>query len=133
MPALPNSASGSISKICPPLPPTASISSAPSIPGSFSPLPPTPKQFVFGTKRDAGITRTEFSAAAEEVLAQMNARLPSNASKLSHELLKGKKVEVGSLVSANREVGAPGWRLSASGSSSRNDRFAVAHEKEFAR
>ena len=135
MPALANATSGSITNIYPSLASTAveDDNVAPSLPGAFPPLPPTPKHFVFGSKFDAGVSRTEFTVAAQEVLAQMNARLPSNASKLSDEMLKGKMVEVDKLVPLNRGTGDCGWGLGASGCSTMSNRFAAAHEREFAR
>ncbi len=133
MPDLPNSASASISNIYPSLPSLNEVTSLLHLPGSCPPAPPTPKRFVFGTRSNDGISRNQFSAAAEEVLAQMNARLPSNAGKISQGLLQGKKIEVDRLVSVNKQLGENGWGLGASTSSAKADRYANAHEKEFAR
>ena len=135
MPALANAASGSISRIYPPLPKLEPASSLPTmpIPGGFPLHSPSSKQFVFGAESEGGISKTAFSSAAEEVLAQMNARLPGTASKFSQELLRGTKVGMDEVVSTSSKSQLGGWGLGQSGSSSVSDRFAAAHEKEFAR
>ena len=131
MPDLHNSHSESLRNIYPPLPSINDLPSIPALPCAFPPA--SPKQFVFGGESNDGISRTQFSAAAEEVLAQMNARLPSNAQKLSHELLNGRNVEANKLVVINDQLGEGGWGLASSGAGSRIHRFAAAHEEGFAK
>ena len=131
MPDLHNAQSANFGSIYPPLPSISDPSSVSGLPGTFAPA--SPKHFIFGGDRNNGISRTQFSAAAEEVLAQMNAKLPSNATKLSHELLRGRNVEVNKLVLVNERLGEGGWGLGSGGADPKTHRFAAAHEKGFAK
>lgn len=67
----------------------------------------------------------------------MNAKLSGKGIYLGEELLRGKKAEVDKLVHVNRGVGSDsshgGWGLGSSRNGQRKDRFAEAHEKEFAK
>jgi hypothetical protein len=102
------------------------------MPGALpQPSVASPKPFVFGPKGDAGVTQANFSEAAQAVLREMNAKLPDHARKLDGELLKGKKAEMKRLVSVNDKLGEGGWGLKTSAAG--KDRFAEAHEREFAK
>ncbi|WWC91287.1 uncharacterized protein L201_006230 [Kwoniella dendrophila CBS 6074] len=134
MPALPSSNSAHLSSIYPPLPTIpprfAKMSSPKPVPGGFPPLPPTPSQMVFGSRNDAGVSNQQFSETAQAVLKEMNAKLPGGVA-FGEELLKGKKAEMDKLVQVNKELGTGGWGLS--NSTSEKDRYASAHQKEFAK
>ncbi|KAK8843365.1 hypothetical protein IAR55_007022 [Kwoniella newhampshirensis] len=135
MPALINSTSASLSSIYPPLPIIPSEFSKPTpIPGSFPPLPPTPSasRVIFGSGADSGVSNRQFSEAAQAILKEMNAKLPEGSVKFGEEYLKGKKAEIDKLVHVNKELGTGGWGLGA-GSASTRDRYAEAHQKEFAK
>jgi hypothetical protein len=135
MPALPYSTSASLAKIYPPLPDLGGPP-VPPLPKAPEALPfhaiSQPKPFVFGVGGDAGISEAKFSEAAQTVLREMNARLPEHARKLDDELLKGKKAEMKRLVSVNEKLGEGGWGLIGS-VPGKTDRFAQAHEREFAK
>jgi hypothetical protein len=102
------------------------------MPGALpQPSVASPKPFVFGPTGDARVTQANFSEAAQAVLREMNAKLPEHARKLDGELLKGKKAEMKRLVSVNDKLGEGGWGLKTSAAG--KDRFAEAHEREFAK
>ncbi|WWC97908.1 hypothetical protein V866_004796 [Kwoniella sp. B9012] len=136
MPALSGTTSASVPSIYPPLPvipPQFMKATSPpvqTVPGSFPPLPPTPGRMVFGSPTDAGVNNHQFSEAAQAILKEMNSKLPGGVV-FGEELLKGRKAEVGKLVHVNKELGTGGWGLSSSTGSS--DRYADAHQKEFAK
>nr|XP_018259099.1 uncharacterized protein I303_08643 [Kwoniella dejecticola CBS 10117]OBR81257.1 hypothetical protein I303_08643 [Kwoniella dejecticola CBS 10117] len=135
MPVLPSVGSASIQSIYPPLPTIppqfAKFTSPPpeAMPGAFPPLPPTPSQVVFGSNAESGVSNKQFSEAAQAVLREMNAKLPGGLA-FGEELLKGQKAEVDKLVKTNKQLGTGGWGLSSS--TGGNDRYAQAHQKEFA-
>ncbi|WWC64108.1 uncharacterized protein I303_106715 [Kwoniella dejecticola CBS 10117] len=136
MPVLPSVGSASIQSIYPPLPTIppqfAKFTSPPpeAMPGAFPPLPPTPSQVVFGSNAESGVSNKQFSEAAQAVLREMNAKLPGGLA-FGEELLKGQKAEVDKLVKTNKQLGTGGWGLSSS--TGGNDRYAQAHQKEFAK
>ncbi|TYJ54063.1 hypothetical protein B9479_005249 [Cryptococcus floricola] len=144
MPALPHSNSASVGNVYPPLPTmpveyaslirsSESASDATQIPGAFPPLPPTPgrAQMLFGDRTGTGVSNHQFSEAAQAVLKEMNAKLPQGSFKFGEELLKGRDAELAKLVQVNKDVGTGGWGLSGGGST--RDRYAEAHQKEFAK
>nr|XP_019047987.1 hypothetical protein I302_04608 [Kwoniella bestiolae CBS 10118]OCF26917.1 hypothetical protein I302_04608 [Kwoniella bestiolae CBS 10118] len=136
MPAMSSATSASISSIYPPLPAippqfARAISPQPPVPGSFPPLPPTPSRMVFGSPTaEGGVSNHQFSDAAQAVLREMNAKLPGGVM-FGEELLKGRKAEMDKLVQVNKGLGTGGWGLSSSTGGS--DRYAEAHQKEFAK
>ncbi|OCF35506.1 hypothetical protein I316_02558 [Kwoniella heveanensis BCC8398] len=137
MPALPSSStSASLSFIYPPLPAIppqfAQIANVP-VPGTFPVLPPTPSraQMIFGSNNEPGVSNQQFSVAAQAVLREMNSRLPGGGAMFDEELLKGRKAEMGKLVKVNEGLGTGGWGLSSG--STVQDRYAEAHQKEFAK
>ncbi|WRT68977.1 uncharacterized protein IL334_005959 [Kwoniella shivajii] len=139
MPALPSSTSASIASIYPPLPisSTQYMPAAPQsnhVPGSFPSFRPTPSQIVFGSNTETGVSNKQFSEAAQAILREMNAKLPDGGIVFGEELLKGKKAEIDKLVSVNKELSnsTGGWGL-GSLSASTKDRYAEAHQKEFAK
>ncbi|WVQ75485.1 hypothetical protein IAR50_005110 [Cryptococcus sp. DSM 104548] len=144
MPALPHSNSASLGNVYPPLPTipaeyasktrsSESASDATPIPGAFPPLPPTPSraQVLFGNRDTTGVSNHQFSEAAQAVLKEMNAKLPEGSFKFGEELLKGRDAELAKLVQVNKDVGTGGWGLS--GKRATRDRYAEAHQKEFAK
>ncbi|OCF41957.1 hypothetical protein I317_04259 [Kwoniella heveanensis CBS 569] len=137
MPALPSSStSASLSSIYPPLPAIppqfAQIANVP-VPGTFPALPPTPSraQMIFGSNSEPGVSNQQFSVAAQAVLREMNSRLPGGGAMFDEELLKGRKAEMGKLVKVIEGLGTGGWGLSSG--STVQDRYAEAHQKEFAK
>ncbi|EIW67024.1 hypothetical protein TREMEDRAFT_57638, partial [Tremella mesenterica DSM 1558] len=116
MPALSASTSASLSSIYPPLPALQLPKSATyTMPGDIPPVPPLPPMISSssylppsvtsptsnersGLPTPKGITRMQFSAAAQAVLQEMNAKLPQEAQLKSQELLKGKNAVVNRLV-----------------------------------
>ncbi|ODN95743.1 hypothetical protein L198_04361 [Cryptococcus wingfieldii CBS 7118] len=144
MPALPYSNSASVGNVYPSLPTmpveyaslirsSESASDATPIPGAFPPLPPTPgrAQILFGDRTGTGVSNHQFSEAAQAVLKEMNAKLPQGSFKFGEELLKGRDAELAKLVQVNKDVGTGGWGLSGGGLT--QDRYAEAHQKEFAK
>ncbi|WVF65621.1 hypothetical protein IAT40_000351 [Kwoniella sp. CBS 6097] len=137
MPALPSSTtSASLSSIYPPLPaipPQFDQTANTPIPGTFPPLLPTPSraQIIFGSNAEPGVSNQQFSDAAQAVLREMNSRLPGGGAIFDEELLKGRKAEIGKLVKVNEGLGAGGWGLSSG--TGIQDRYAEAHQKEFAK
>ena len=108
------------------------------IPGSYptpqKTVPATPKSPAFGTKDGPGISKAQFSAAAQAVLDEMNAKLPEGSRMMmGSELMRGKKAAVQRLVSIDSTIGEGGWGLGAGSLAGKNDRYAHAHEKEFAK
>ena len=85
-----------------------------------------------------GISNEQFDLAGRKVLeemqAKMQAALGDRAGSFGEELLKGKKAEVGKLVQTRADLGEGGWGLKSMASScSIQDRYAAAHQREFAR
>ncbi|WWD21121.1 hypothetical protein CI109_105602 [Kwoniella shandongensis] len=136
MPALhSNTQSASLSSIYPPLPSIPAEYAKPTpIPGAFPPLPPTPSSnaVIFGSSMDAGVSNKQFSEAAQAILREMNSKLPDGSVKFGEEYLKGKKAEIDKLVHVNKELGTGGWGL-GEGHAAIRDRYAEAHQKEFAK
>jgi hypothetical protein len=137
MPAISASTSASISNIYPPVPPLPvefqklRDESTPPMPGAMSsPSPNTSNTFVFGSSHNA-VTNTEFSDAGKAILAQMNAKLPQGFT-FSEEYLKGRQAGVDKLVKTNSDLGEGGWGLSTA-DLQKPDRYAYAHQKEFAK
>jgi hypothetical protein len=140
MPALVGSASASISSIYPPLPvvpplPAQYARAHQPIPGDFPmghAVPASPAPFVFGV--DKGVSNADFGSA---MLAELQAKMGDKGGMFGSELLKGRKAEVRKLVSVNEDLGngVGGWGLTAGVGSGpvKKDRFAEAHEREFAR
>lgn len=104
------------------------------VPGAFPPLPPPPSrtQVLFGNSIAPVLSNAQFSEAAQNILQEMNARLPKGSARLGEELLKGKHAEMEKLVHTNQKLGTGGWGLSE-GTTHLNDRYAESHGKEFAK
>lgn len=137
MPAISTSTSASVTNIYPPVPPLPiefqklKDEPAPMMPGAMPALSPKASQtFVFGSSQNA-VSNSEFSDAGKAILAQMNARLPEGFT-FSEEHLKGKQAGLDKLVKTNNVLGEGGWGLSTAGSHT-VDRYADAHQKEFAK
>ncbi|ORY24783.1 hypothetical protein BCR39DRAFT_545922 [Naematelia encephala] len=130
MPALPNISSASLSRVYPPLPAFHDMPPMPALPGSFPAATSAP--VVFGASGEAGVSNAQFSGVADKLLAEMNAKMPEGM-RLGEELLKGKKAEIGKLVSVNKDIGEGGFGLTSSLNGLKIDRFAAAHEREFSR
>ncbi|EAL20385.1 hypothetical protein CNBF1950 [Cryptococcus deneoformans B-3501A] len=144
MPALSISSAASISSVYPPLP-TISLhymdidqtckkqEECPKVPGGFPPLPspPSKTQILFGNSAPPALSNTQFSETAQNILEEMNARLPEGSARFGAELLKGKHAEVEKLVHTNQQLGVGGWGL-IEGTTRVNDRYAESHRKEFA-
>lgn len=139
MPALSDGASSRASSIYPPLP-SMDIPPVPSLPDTVDMPGAMPTTIAssgpsFGAA-GFGVSTHQFSEAAQNLLKEMNAKLPSNVKKLDDELLKGKRAEIKRLVSVTEGLGEGGWGLSGSvrgRGTVKQDRFAEAHEKEFAK
>ncbi|KIR50977.1 hypothetical protein I315_06583 [Cryptococcus gattii Ru294] len=103
------------------------------VPGGFPPLPPPPSgsQVLFGNSIAPVLSNAQFSEAAQNILQEMNARLPKGSARLGEELLKGKHAEMEKLVRTNQQLGTGGWGLSE-GTTHMSDRYAEFHRKEFA-
>ena len=118
--------------VYPPLP--VAIPPVPPIPGAYKTSQlPSPDR----TNRMT-ISNAQFEVAGKQVLATMEAKMRANlgagAASFGEELLKGKKAEVNKLVSVTQGLGEGGWGLrNMASSSSIQDRYAAAHEREFAR
>ena len=124
-----------ITSIYPRLPLPVDAPAVPQIPGAYrkepTPSPPKPSSGF-------GISNEQFDLAGRKVLeemqAKMQAALGDRAGSFGEELLKGKKAEVGKLVQTRADLGEGGWGLKSMASScSIQDRYAAAHQREFAR
>lgn len=138
MPALANYTSASLSSIYPPLPGFHADEDAPPvppIPGQYPAYQPLKHQasdtFTFGSP-DHAVSSTQFSEAAQAILQQMNASLPEDA-RMNGEVLRGNKADMKRMVSVTSGLGGEGgWGLMER-FEGKKDRFAAAHEKEFAK
>ncbi|KIR26695.1 hypothetical protein I309_04465 [Cryptococcus deuterogattii LA55] len=103
------------------------------VPGGFPPLPPPPSrtQVLFGNSIAPVLSNAQFSEAAQNILQEMNARLPKGSARLGEELLKGKHAEMEKLVYTNQKLGTGGWGLSED-TTHVSDLYAESHGKEFA-
>ncbi|KAK4685285.1 hypothetical protein P7C73_g4870, partial [Tremellales sp. Uapishka_1] len=136
MPALASSTSASISRVYPPLPhiPDLHRMDANAVPGGYPSTHPSAKAaFVFGRQGDQGITNEHFNEAAKSVLAEMNAKMGDKVPRFNEELLKGKQADPDRLVKVNTALGTGGWGLGATIVGDKKDRYAEAHEREFAK
>jgi len=84
------------------------------------------------------ISNSQFEDAGKQVLAEMEAKMRATLGdrgiSFGEELLKGKKAEVNRLVSVREGLGEGGWGLrNMASSTSIQDRYAAAHQREFAR
>jgi hypothetical protein len=138
MPALPNGTSAHIASIYPALP-AVSYPPVPAIPGAYlfdhtSSSAASPSRFVFGLHNGEGISKAQFAEAGQQVMKEMEAKMRAThgqgAMMFGEELLKGKKAEMGKLVHVNQEVGI-GYGLGGMGV--KKDRYAEAHQREFAK
>lgn len=145
VPALSLPRAPSTSNVYPPLPnlspyhinldQTCEIQEEPhQVPGGFPPLPPPPSgsQVLFGNSIAPVLSNAQFSEAVQNILQEMNARLPKGSARLGEELLKGKHAEMEKLVRTNQQLGTGGWGLSE-GTTHMSDRYAEFHRKEFAK
>lgn len=90
----------------------------------------SPSKFVFGAGQQ--VSGSQFSDAGAKLLAEMQAKLGGSTFNL--ELLKGRKAEMSKLVTSNNNLGTgSGFGLSLGSSTAATDRFAAAHQKEFAK
>lgn len=111
-----------------PLPASKSFVGSPSIIGAT--MVASPSKFVFGAGQQ--VSGNQFSDAGAKLLAEMQAKL--GGATFNPELLKGKKAEMSKLVSTNNNLGSgSGFGLSLGTSTVASDRFAAAHQKEFAK
>lgn len=136
MPALPSSHPASLSSVYPPLPSFYDIPPVPPLPpmpGHYALQPKSSFSATFGSPKAPAVSNQKFSQAAEAVLREMNAKLPEGAKMTNGELLKGKKAEMGRLVSVNSGLGEGTWGLGGSMNGSNKDRYADAHGREFAK
>jgi hypothetical protein len=124
-----------VTNIYPRLPEPTQVTPAPPIPGAYirDSIPSQPKPIS-----GFGISNEQFDLAGKKVLeemqAKMKAALGDRAGSFGEELLKGKKAEVGKLVQTRTDLGEGGWGLKSMASScSIQDRYAAAHQREFAR
>lgn len=144
MPVLSLPSAPSTSNVYPPLPnlspyhinldQTCHQEESHQVPGGFPPLPPPPSrsQVLFGNSIAPVLSDAQFSEAAQNILQEMNARLPKGSARLGEELLKGKHAEMEKLVHTNQQLGTGGWGLSE-GTTHVSDRYAESHRKEFAK
>ncbi|OWZ39318.1 hypothetical protein C351_03917 [Cryptococcus neoformans c8] len=145
MPALSLSTAASISSVYPPLPTISphymdldqtceQQEECPQVPGGFPPIPPSQSKtlILFDNSVPPSLSNTQFSEAAQNILEEMNARLPQGSARLGAELLKGKHAEIEKLVHTNQQLGMRGWGLTES-TAHDNDRYAESHRKEFAK
>lgn len=120
--------SASITNIYPPLP--VDIPPVPPIPGAYQKSSPQ-KPFGFS------VSNADFSSAAQQVISDMQAKMQARGigtTSFGEELLKGKSAEMDKLVHTTRGLGEGGWGLrNMASSSSIQDRYAAAHQKDFAR
>lgn len=137
MPAISAAGSASVSNIYPPLPQLPiefqKLRDAPAptaMPGAMPTSPKKPGTFVFGGD-EGGPSNQDFSDAGKAILAQLNAKLPSGFT-FSEEHLKGKQAGLDRLVRTNSTLGEGGWGLGSMGGP-KVDRYADAHQKEFAK
>lgn len=110
--------------------PNKARSPSPGIPGAFPSA--TSPSFVFGqTNKPA---EPQFSAAGLKLLEEMQAKMGASGGTFNPELLKGKRAQMTKLVSVNEGLanGPGGWGLSA-GPSAQPDRYAEAHQRQFAK
>ena len=106
--------------------PATSIAGSTTLASTTPAKAPSAEVFAFGTD-SPGVSTAQFTSAAQKILEQMNAKLPEGQ-RIGEELLKKRTVSGTSEQSdVGRKVG--GWGLSGRG----KDRFAAAHEKEFAK
>lgn len=157
MPALTSrSYSASVPSIYPPIPAAVHITPippVPPIPGAYqtSAPPPAipvsgPMQFSSSAKSPTGmplISNNQFEEAGKRLLAEMDAKLRATmgdkagqVGSFGEELLKGKGAQVNRLVSVTEGLGEGGWGMSGSLAkkyAGGEDRYADAHQKEFAR
>lgn len=111
-----------------PVPASKSFVGSPSIIGAT--MVASPSKFVFGAGQQ--VSDTQFSDAGAKLLAEMQAKL--GGSTFNPELLKGRKAEMSKLVTTNQNLGTgTGFGLSLGTSTAATDRFAAAHQKEFAK
>lgn len=111
-----------------PVPASKSFVGSPSIIGAT--MVASPSKFVFGAGQQ--VSGSQFSDAGAKLLAEMQAKL--GGSTFNPELLKGRKAEMSKLVSTNNNLGSgSGFGLSLGASTAATDRFAAAHQKEFAK
>lgn len=90
----------------------------------------SPSKFVFGAGQQ--VSSSQFTDAGAKLLAEMQAKL--GGSTFNPELLKGRKAEMSKLVTTNTNLGTgSGFGLSLGSSTAGADRFAAAHQKEFAK
>lgn len=120
----------SVPTLYPPLP--VDVPPVPPIPGAFKKSSASPaKTFGFS------ISNEQFSSAAQQVIEDMQARMQARGigvSTFGEELLKGKQAEVSKLVHTTQGLGEGGWGLrNMASSTSIQDRYAAAHQKDFAR
>ncbi|KAL1406026.1 hypothetical protein Q8F55_007709 [Vanrija albida] len=108
-----------------------SPSPAQDIPGAFPSA--TSPSFVFGNAA-GNAPAPQFSAAGLKLLEEMQAKMGTSGGTFNPELLKGKKAQMTKLVSVNEDLakGPGGWGLSA-GPSAQPDRYAEAHQRQFAK
>lgn len=145
MPALSLSTAASISSVYPPLPTISphymdldqtceQQEECPQVPGGFPPIPSSQSKtlILFDNSVPPSLSNTQFSEAAQNILEEMNARLPQGSARLGAELLKGKHAEIEKLVHTNQQLGMRGWSLTES-TAHDNDRYAESHRKEFAK
>jgi len=135
MPAMSSAGSGApaamFANVYPPLP--VDVPPVPPIPGAYKVAQPSPAR----TNRMT-ITNAQFEDAGKQVLAAMEAKmratLGDRGAAFGEELLKGKNAEVNKLVNVNEGLGEGGWGLrNMASSSSIQDRYAAAHQREFAK
>lgn len=114
--------SASLAQVYPPLP---------ILPSQYAKVSSPPGAFVFGSPLARnGISNEQFSSAGLKVLEEMNARLGERSGKMGKELLKGKDVDLADVVKVNQGLqGLNGFGLA----NVKNDRFAEAHAREFAK
>ncbi|WOO83497.1 uncharacterized protein LOC62_05G007018 [Vanrija pseudolonga] len=110
--------------------PNKARSPSPGIPGAFPSA--TSPSFVFGQPHKPA--EPQFSAAGLKLLEEMQAKMGASGGTFNPELLKGKRAQMTKLVSVNEDLanGPGGWGLSA-GPSAQNDRYAEAHQRQFAK
>lgn len=124
MPAITGSTSASLGSVYPPLPSFDNIPPVPPIPGAYVKA----TSVTFGTG-NAGISNMAFSNTAQQLIADLHSKNPG----FNSELLKGKQANLDKLVNVNRKVGEAGFGLGSSTNGNKVDRYAAAHDREFAR